>query len=132
MSAKSKKKRPAARKPARPVKAPLWSDADVSLLRREVAKGPSANQAFGRVAKATGRSAGTVQAKWYSLQKKSRKVRAGSGSVSVARKVSQPRVAAAPSGSFELEMGKLLGMLEASDVPEAIKLQAERVWRLRS
>lgn len=125
----------------RVAKAPLWTSAEVALLKKEVAKGPSLAAAFARVGKATGRRPETVQAKWYTMNKKARKKpsrganqkRSDLTQYSPKRTVARTGASASASvGSFELEMGKLLGMLEASDVPAAIKAQAERVWQLRS
>jgi hypothetical protein len=65
--------KPAATRTARGPKAgrpmPRWSAEDVQLLLDTVAASRTAKEAFAKVASASGRSAATVQAKYYQLQR---------------------------------------------------------------
>lgn len=73
-SAKKSSSKPAAKKPVAGAKlgrGTRWTDADVKLLMETVSASATAKQAFETVAKSLGKSVGTVQQKYYNLQKKS-------------------------------------------------------------
>ena len=72
---------------------PRWSAADVQLLSETVANSRTAREAFAKVAQLSGRSAGTVQAKYYQLQKQA----GGAASRVGARRRSQPAATKAAS-----------------------------------
>lgn len=78
---------------------PRWSTEDVQLLVETVAASRTAKEAFAKVAGLSGRSAATVQAKYYQLQKKTGRAgtrRRGRPAAS-APKATAPRAARATS-----------------------------------
>lgn len=74
-----------------------WTDAEVQALRDAVAKAPTAKAAFDQVAKKIGKSPGTVQQKWYSMQRA-----AGKGVAAGTKAASQVRVSYTPFGKAAL------------------------------
>lgn len=134
------RKKPVRRKPVarKGVKAAAWTPDEIALLQKEVAKGPTAAAAFARVAKSTRRKVSAVSMKYYTMQKKSkRRSVANRPSVNAQRISKRPAGASnttarvSATGSFDLEFGKLLGMLEASKVDQSIRDQARKAWEAR-
>lgn len=76
-------------------RAPRWTESQVQLLRDTVQASATASEAFRKVAHELGKSPGTVQQKWYALQRA-----AGTGRSRVSqplRKSSQQRHRATPA-----------------------------------
>jgi hypothetical protein len=105
-------KKPVARKAAvkksattRDGRGARWTDAQVKQLMETVAASPTAKHAFEQVAKDLGKSVGTVQQKYYNVQKKSgapTKRRRGRpvGSTNQRTATPAPRVATASTTSI--------------------------------
>jgi hypothetical protein len=86
---------------------PRWTEDQIQLLREEVAKGPTAQAAFERVAKKLGKSKGTVQQKYYAMKKAS--------GTPTAR---QARAAKVPAGGYSRGQ---LARLEPADLVKLIE-----------
>ena len=94
-------------KPKQQTTIPRWTDEQVELLRKAVASAPSAKAAFDQVAKQLGKSPGTVQQKWYAMQ------RAGGSAVRRASAVTTSYTSAYSKGALaRLDPGELAKLIE--------------------
>lgn len=76
-------------------RATRWTEQQVKLLRETVASSPTAREAFQKVAQELGKSPGTVQQKWYAMQRAAGK---GRGRGPSPRKASAARHRATSGG----------------------------------
>lgn len=128
-----------ARKKATPVKvshmpgkAPRWTDEQVQMLKDAVDSSPTARAAFESVAKKLGKNVGTVQQKYYNLQKTSGKRRArvlkGRRGVSspVSRTSSANRGQSTGNGVLDV---KALSSTDLANLAQAVASEVQRRQR---
>lgn len=92
---------------------PRWSEADLKLLGDAVKAEPTRKAAIEQVAKATGRSVGTVSQKFYSMERKRKET-----------KKAAPVPAAAATKPATASNGNPYSTLQKMPVEELVKLQA--------